>query len=209
MEKSRYDGYITLLRTLLCEKKLRHSLSVMETAERLAPFFGCDADKAALAGLLHDITKDQTPEEQLQLCGEFGIMLDKVSAGEEKLLHAVTGEGFLRCRLGIADREVLDAVRYHTTGRAAMTSLDKVLYLADYIEPLRRFEGVEAVRALASEGSLDEALFLALSQTIGELLGRGSAIHRDTVDARNSLIEAGLLSGRASSGQRQRRNNII
>jgi len=187
MTRGEYEGYIGLLKRHLSEDKLMHSVSVMETATELAARLGCDADKAALAGLLHDITKQRTRKEQLQLCGEFGIMLDKVSANEEKLLHAVTAEGFLRCRLGVSDREILDAVRYHTTGRAAMTALDKAIYLADYIEPLRRFDGVDEVRSLSAR-DIDKALALALTQTVRELLDRGSAIHPDTVAARNALI---------------------
>lgn len=201
MTRAEYEAYVELLKSHLSEDKLMHSVSVMETAKKLAARLGCDEDKAALAGLLHDITKERTRKEQLQLCAEFGIMLDKVSAGEEKLLHAVTAEGFLRCRLGITDSDVLGAVRYHTTGREDMTALDKALYLADYIEPLRTFDGVDAVRALSRQ-NLDGALLLALSQTVRELVDRGSAIHPDTVAARNALILAGVGQGKRSASAR-------
>ncbi|MBC8535704.1 bis(5'-nucleosyl)-tetraphosphatase (symmetrical) YqeK [Feifania hominis] len=181
------DG-IKLLEQMLSEKRFRHSLSVRDEAVRLARRYGADEQKAEIAGLYHDVTKDMGPAEQLKMCDEFGIMLNAVERSSYKLLHALTGACYTRERLGVDDEEIFGAIYYHTTGRADMTLLEKIIYMADYVEPLRDFDGVEPVRAIVYE-DLDRALLLALDNSFFELLGKHAQIHPNTLEARNFLLE--------------------
>ena len=178
---------ITLLSKRLSEKRLHHSIAVMEEMERLAQRYGLDVARARIAGLVHDCTKDETFENQLRLCEEFGIIISDLERYSPKLLHAITGAAYARVRFGLKDEEALGAIRYHTTARADMTLFEALLYLADYVEPLRAFEGVEQVRRLVDD-RLEEALLTALDATIGELVELGSLIHPDTLAARNSIL---------------------
>ncbi len=186
------EYYKELLKERLSEKRYRHSLSVQEEAVRLAKRYGADREKASLAGLLHDVMKDVPRDEQLKYCRDNDIMLTLFEEKEPKLLHAVTGAHYLRNALGIGDQEVLLAVRYHTTGRAGMSLLEKIIYLADFVEPLRSFEGVEPVRTVLREKGLDEALLRALDFSVTEVVSRESLLHSDTVFARNWILEERL-----------------
>ena len=125
----------------------------------------------------------------MRLCREFDIILSNLEKRSPKLLHAITGAPVARHRFGLDDVQALEAIRYHTTGRAGMTLFDKLLYLADYVEPLRAFPGVERVRAVVDD-DLNRALALALDGTIAELLESGSLIHPDTLAARNDVLLA-------------------
>lgn len=166
-------------------RRVRHVLGVEEEAVRLAEQYGADIEKARVAALLHDCTKRLDYSEQLELCVRFGVELDAWEKAEVKLLHAKTGAAMARHVFG-ADEAVCDAIRWHTTGRADMTLLEKVLYLADYIEPNRHFEGVDALRRAVYE-DLDQGLELGLRMSIEEIEARGSPVHPDTLDAYNSI----------------------
>ena len=180
---------IERLAGVLSEKRLNHSIAVMEEMERLSLHYGLEPERGRLAGLLHDCTKDETFENQLRLCREFDIILSNLEKRSPKLLHAITCAPVARHRFGLDDVQALEAIRYHTTGRAGMTLFDKLLYLADYVEPLRAFPGVEKVRAVVDD-DLNRALALALDGTIAELLESGSLIHPDTLAARNDVLLA-------------------
>lgn len=153
-----------------------HSRHVEEQALRLAKRYGADEAQAGLAGLLHDITKQKNNE---QLKHEF-----KVTSPVEKTLHGPTAAAWLRHNGYIEDPDVLSAIRYHTTGRAAMSLLEKIIYIADITAEGRDFEGVDTLRALA-EKDLDEAVLWALDSSIKSLLERRSAIDPETVLAYN------------------------
>jgi len=170
------------------KKRMRHSIGVSRAAARLAVFYGVDAEKAELAGLLHDCAKCLSHEEMLRLCEEFGISLDPLSMGDRALLHGPLGSAIARKYFGIEDKIILDAIYCHTTGKKGMNLFEKVLCLADYIEPGRRFPGVEEIRSLAYS-DLNRALLKGFELTIRHVLDTGNKLHIGTVEARNELIE--------------------
>ncbi len=167
----------------LDEKRIAHVTGVESQAVMLAMHWGEDPDKAAVAGILHDITKAQGKEKQLKLCEKYGIILEQAERDNPALLHARTGAALSRDLFGISD-EIYSAIRWHTTGRPDMTRLEKIIYLADYTEPTRDFEGVEELRALSFE-DLDRAMALGLEMSIEDLTERGKPIFHDTMDAFN------------------------
>lgn len=181
------ERFESIVKERLSARRFQHTCGVVEAAKELALRYGGDEKQAQLAGLLHDITKEDSIYEQLVYCREFGIVLTDLECRSPKLLHAMTGAEYARHRLGVTDPAVLDALRYHTTGRQNMTVLDKILYLADYIEVNRNFDGVEEVRALIDQG-LDAMMFQAMRQTIQELLDKPALIHPDTFACYNQLL---------------------
>ena len=174
-------------------KRMPHVLGTAEEAARLARRYGADETQARVAGLLHDCTKKLDMAEQLALCGQYGIVLDPLEQKALKLLHAKTGAAIARHVYGVDDA-VYQAILYHTTGRAGMSLLEKILYLADYIEPSREFANdpdVVRLRETVYE-DLDRGLLLGLIMTIDEMVGMGNPVHHDTLDARDDLIEKGV-----------------
>ena len=174
-------------------KRLPHVLGTAEEAARRARRYGADETQARVAGLLHDCTKKLDMAEQLALCGQYGIVLDPLEQKALKLLHAKTGAAIARHVYGVDDA-VYQAILYHTTGRAGMSLLEKILYLADYIEPSREFANdpdVVRLRETVYE-DLDRGLLLGLTMTIDEMVGMGNPVHHDTLDARDDLIEKGV-----------------
>jgi len=186
------EQYIELLKGRLSSKRFRHSLAVAEQAVHLAGIYGADPDKARVAGLLHDIMKETSREEQLQILGDFGIILDKVVMAAPKCWHGVTGSVFLRGVLMIEDEDILNAVRYHTTARAGMSPLEITLFLADFTSADRDYEDVDVLRQLAEAG-YHEAMVYALSFTIRDLMEKRRMVHPDTLDAYNSVISQGFV----------------
>ena len=187
-----YTEYKQLLEKRLKPKRYYHSLCVADEALRLAEKYGCDTEKAYLAGLLHDITKNDTQEEHLQILSEFGIMLNDIEKNAEKLWHAISGAAYIEHILGIKDKDIITAVRYHTTARAGMSLLEKVLYLADFTSADRDYDDVDVMRKKV-EISIEAALDYALSYTINDLVLRQKPLHLDTVMAYNENLLKGSL----------------
>ncbi len=169
----------------LNHRRIPHVLGTEQEAVRLAERWGADVDKARRAALLHDCTKKLSLEEQLAVAERFRVPLDDMERREIKLLHAKTGAGIAEAVFG-TDEEITSAIRWHTTGRGNMTLLEKVIYLADYIEPNRDFPGVEELRRTCYE-DLDAGLLLGLEMTIGEMESRNAPIHPKTLEARDAL----------------------
>lgn len=170
--------------------RYEHSLGVERVARWLAEKYGADPEKAAFAGILHDITKHLSPQEQLNLCEKYGIIACNVEKSEPKMLHGKTAAAIARQEYG-APEDVCEAIACHTTGKYGMAALDKVLYLADYIEETHDFPGVDKARELAQD-SMDRALLYCYDQTLTELIERGKLIHSDTIGAYNDLIWQGI-----------------
>lgn len=168
-------------------KRWKHTEGVMETAVILANRFGADPVKADLAALLHDLAKFWPIEEQVAVIVENQLDMELLQY-DKQLLHAEVGAFVAKRDYEIEDPEVLDAIRYHTSGRIGMTLLDKIVCLADYIEPGRDFPGVEEIRKLA-EHHLEEALIAGFDSTIRFLLEKRKSIFPTTVFARNDLIQ--------------------
>lgn len=167
--------------------RYKHSLDVMEVSINLAQRYNYDTEKARVAGLLHDCAKYHDKTYLLKRVDDFGIMLDEIMTYNNELIHGVLGAVVAEKEFNIQDIEILDAIRYHTTGRENMKMLDKIIYLADYIEPGRSFTGLDKVRDLAFI-DIDKALILAMENTIKYLLDTNKLIHLDTIKARNYLL---------------------
>ena len=182
------DLYKLILKKELSQERYLHSIGVMETAINLARKHGVSEYKAAIAGLLHDCAKDIPEEEQLKLALEFGILLDEITCFERVLLHGPVGAKLAEIKFGIKDKEILKAIEIHTTGDENMTLLDKIIYIADYIEPGRDFPGVEDIRDKTYE-DLDEGVLMGLNSTIVYVLKKNSLLHPRTIDARNMLLK--------------------
>lgn len=171
--------------SFLKHRRIPHVLGTEQEAIRLAQRYGADVEKARRAALLHDCTKKLDMDGQLALCRRYGIRLDELEQKALKLLHARTGAAIARDVFGV-DGDIYSAIRWHTTGRAGMTLLEKIMYLADYIEPSRDFPGVEELRRVCYE-DLDRGLLMGLEMTIEEMRGMGNPIHHATMEARDFL----------------------
>lgn len=166
--------------------RYNHSLGVMNTSIKLARYYNANEKKAALAGLLHDCAKFDAQKDLLKMADEFGIILDNVMRNNVELIHGPLGAEIAKREYNILDKEVLDAISYHTTGKENMSLLEKIIFIADYIEPSRKFKGVEKIRELAFQ-NLNLSLIIAMDNTIKFLVDGGKLIHLDTVRARNHL----------------------
>ena len=168
---------------MLKPRRISHVWGCEHEARRLAERWGCDPDAAAEAGILHDCTKKLELSDQLLLSEKYGIINDTVETANTKLLHAKTGAAVAKDRFGVP-LEIENAIRWHTTGKPDMTTLEKVLYMADYIEPSRDFDGVDELRRLAYT-DLDAAMVLGLKMSLEDLEAGGITPHENTVQALN------------------------
>lgn len=168
-------------------KRLPHIRGTEKTAVELALRWGADPEKMRRAAILHDCTKYLPKEEHLEICDRCGIKLDPLERSAEKLLHAKSGAALAREMFG-QDEEIVTAILYHTTGRGNMTLAEKILYLADYIEPCRDFPEADEMRHLAWE-DLDAAVLLGIRLSIQEMLERNRVVHHNTLEAEASLLK--------------------
>ena len=167
--------------SLLKPNRVAHVLGCRDTAVEMAKRWGVDETDAARAAILHDITKALDGPLQLTLCNEYGIVLDEFSTNNPKTLHALTGS-LVAQRIFGENTAVVDAIRWHTTGKPNMNVLQKIIYVADYMEPNRDFPGVEQLRELAFT-DLDEALKLGLQMTLNLLREQGRQISPESQQA--------------------------
>ncbi|MBE6081273.1 MAG: HD domain-containing protein [Tissierellaceae bacterium] len=168
-------------------KRYIHSVGVMETSVKLSKIYNCNTDKARMAGLLHDCGKLQDKKNYLKMIDDFDIILDNVMEHNTDLIHGPLGAKIAEKVYDVHDKEILSAIYYHTTGKENMSLLEKIVYIADYIEPNRDFEGVERVRELAFV-DLNESLIQSMDNTIKYIVDKKILIHLDTIKARNYLI---------------------
>ena len=166
---------------LLKPERIAHVSGCESEAVRLAVEWGEDPELAAEAAILHDATKRWSLQEQVRRCGAYGIPLGQAELESPAILHAITGAAFAREEFGVCDA-VYGAIRWHTTGKADMTLLEKIVYLADTVEPNRDFPGVEQIRK-ACDTDLDEAMALALRRSLAHIGERGKQPHPATVEA--------------------------
>lgn len=181
------EKYKEILKERLNEKRYYHSLCVAEEAKRLAEKYGGDSDKCYLAGLIHDITKNSSDEEHLQIFKTFDIILNCTEKNAKKLWHAMSGAAYIKYVLQIDDEEIIDAVRYHTTAKADMSLTAKILYLADFTSTDRDYDDVDVIREKVDK-SLNEAFIYALQYSITDLVNREKAVHIDTINAFNQAV---------------------
>lgn len=178
-------------------RRWQHTLGVMHSAIELAERYGADPARAELAAIIHDVAKYWPVQRQSAVIAENGMNADLLNY-DAPMWHSEVGAYVAEHEYGIEDREVIDAIRYHTSGREGMTLLDKVVCLADYIEPGRDFPGVEFIREKARL-SLEEGLVAGFDSTLRVLVERGQTIFPTTVLARNDLIRQ--LAQRESARQ--------
>lgn len=178
------------VRAQMHEKRYLHTLGVADSARKLALRYGADPDKAELAGYVHDYCKCWPIPKLHAYLLRYDLPQDIIE-GEKELWHAFVGANVIQTEVEITDPEIIQAVRYHTTGRVGMSLLEKVVCVADYIEPQRAFPGVETIRELA-EKDLDHALAQALGGTITMLIERKKTVYPLTLLAYNDLVGKGL-----------------
>jgi predicted HD superfamily hydrolase involved in NAD metabolism len=166
-----------------------HILRVVEEARRLAKGHRVDPERAEIAALGHDLVRGRTPAELLALAPDHGIEPSDVERAEPILLHGPISARIMAGRYGIDDEEALAAARHHTTARAGMSALERLIFVADKIEPekARSDEDIGRARELA-DGSLDEAMRVLLDRQVRRAIEQGWPLHPDTVAARNELI---------------------
>ena len=170
------------------KKRFKHTLGVVESATQLAKLYKVDVEKARLAALLHDCAKEMPLKDMQALVEASKYEADDELLANGNLLHGLAGMIRAEKEFSIIDLDVLEAIRVHTTGKVHMSKLDKVIFLADYIEPSRDFPGVENLREL-SKLSLDKAVLCAYNSTIKHLLDIDAYIYPLTIDGRNNLLE--------------------
>ncbi|WP_341960870.1 bis(5'-nucleosyl)-tetraphosphatase (symmetrical) YqeK [Planococcus maritimus] len=163
----------------LPEKRYPHVLGVMNTAVALAKVYGVSEEQARIAAILHDVAK-YADRDWMRGIIEKENMDPLLLDYHHELWHAPVGAYLAAYEFGVADQEILDAIRYHTTGRAAMTDLEKIVYIADMIEPSRKFPGVERLRAMKNDG-LDQLMEASIRQSIEFLTSKNQPVYPDSL----------------------------
>lgn len=184
--ENKIEFYKTKLKPLIPEKRYEHSLNVMKTAVKLAEKYNEDIEKALVAGLLHDCAKGFTFQDLKDLAKKENFKIPKNTLDHPSTLHAPMGQVVAKKEFGVDDPEILSAIAKHTTGDKEMSTLDKIIFLADYIEPGRKTPGVDEIRELAAQ-DLDLAVLTAMNNTINYLTKQGRPINPITITARNEL----------------------
>ncbi|WP_057491748.1 bis(5'-nucleosyl)-tetraphosphatase (symmetrical) YqeK [Streptococcus orisasini] len=189
-----YETYVSMTRENLLEKlksqvskkRLQHMLGVEKASIYLAEINGYDPEKAGLAGLLHDYAKELSNEEFLALIDKYHLNPELKNWGNE-VWHGLVGIYKIQEDLGLKDKEILRAIEIHTVGSSEMTMLDKIVYVADYIECNRDFPGVNKAREIA-EQSLDEAVAFETVHTVEHLAHRAVPIYPQTIETYNAYV---------------------
>lgn len=181
------------LKQNLKPSRYEHTLGVAETAKKLAVLNGIDKEKAEIAGLAHDVAKNLSKEEMLKIIKEHNIKLSLVEENNLNLWHSIIAPIVAEVRLDIHDEEILESLRWHTTGKEDMSVLVKIIYIADMIEPGRSFEGLEEIRKETFE-NLDKGVYTGLTHSIKFLIDKDLLIDENTIKARNYLKVYGNLN---------------
>jgi nicotinate-nucleotide adenylyltransferase len=181
------SDYKKIIKSRMSEYRYVHSVNVSQEAKRLAKLYGADEEKAAIAGILHDITKETPKDEQLKIIVDSGIILDDVQLNAPKLWHGISGSVYVKNNLGIDDEDILNAIKYHTTGRANMSLLEKIIFVADFTSEERTYKGVSTMRK-KSRKSLENAMLYGFKFTFTDLSKRELSIHPDELACYNEII---------------------
>lgn len=183
---------IEKLNTMLKPNRLAHSINVANCAVKLSEIYGCDTGKAYLAGLVHDCAKYFTKDQIDSYVKKYNIKLDPLEVNNISLSHSVIGSFVIQDVFNIQDMDIINAVRYHTTGRENMSTLEKIIFMADMIEEGRNFPGVDELRKLSFNGQLDKALITSFNNTIKFVIENNQLIHPRSVSARNYLMQENI-----------------
>lgn len=179
--------YKKIIKSMMSENRYNHCANVSKEAVKLAKRYGGDEEKAAIAGILHDITKEMPKEEQLQIMLDSGIILDDIQKNAPKLWHGISGSVYIKNHLDIDDEDILNAICYHTTGRAGMSLLEKIIFVADFTSEERTYKGVATMRK-KSRKSLEDAMLYGFKFTFSDLSSRELAIHPDELACYNEIV---------------------
>ena len=184
------EELIDILDIRLSKKRCQHSLNVAEEAKKLAEHYGfSDPEKAYYTGLLHDICKEIPKEEQLEMVSASKMDVTDVELVTSPLYHAIAGAWYAEHVLNVHDSDILSAVRYHTVGRAGMSRLEEIIYIADLISADRSYKDVGKMRKIAYQ-SLEKAMLEALRFSVTDVVGKGSMLPKHTIEAYNYYISA-------------------
>ena len=175
---------VDFLKGRLQEKRFKHSLGVMNMAERLARKYNVDVKEAKIAGLLHDCAKNMSNQELIEYCKNNGIEIDDIKMQAPGILHADVGADIAKKKFNVSD-EVKESILYHTLANETMTDLDKIIYISDLIEEGRDLEGLDKIREMAFI-DLDKALVMALEYCMENVKQVGKNIHKQSIDALNA-----------------------
>jgi nicotinate-nucleotide adenylyltransferase len=175
------------LKQHLDEKRILHCQRTAEEAVLLSKRYGADEHKALVAGLLHDVAKGSCRYGLIGVASQYHVDVDEVEKNNPELLHGKVGAAMVQADLGITDEDILSAIRWHTTGRAGMSLLEKIIYIADLIEPGRNFDGIDQIRDLAHQ-DIDEAMLVALEQVMDFVKCKGFTLHPNSVEAYQSIL---------------------
>ena len=178
---------IAFLEQQLSPKRFRHSCNVARAARQLAQKYGADVEKAYFAGLMHDVCKEMLFDDQkaLMLAGDFAP--DEAELQSKKVWHGIAGAYYLQSEFGVTDKDILNAVRFHTVGRANMSLLEEIIYIADMISEDRDYKGVGKMRKLAFE-NLQDAMFEAIRDSAVAILKKGVMLPQYTIAAYNYYL---------------------
>ncbi len=183
-----FDQYEELLKGRLSKKRFTHSMNVAEACYDLAERFGADKKRCYLAGLLHDIMKEDLPERQKQMTIDSGLRPDPAEIDAPTLWHGVAGAAYVRDKLGIHDEEIINGIRFHTVGCAKLTLLEKIVYLGDMISAERSYKDVDRFRKIC-RNDLDKAMAVALAYNIMDVCKKCGSIPKYTFEAYNYYLK--------------------
>lgn len=182
------DYYESLIKSRLSEYRFTHSMNVAKSAVELAEKYGADKEKAYIAGVLHDIMKEENLDVQREFIEKNGEKMTFLELNSKSVYHQMSGSAYAKLELNIDDEDILNAIRFHTTGRRGMTLLEKVIYTADFISAERNYPDVDVMRTKAKV-SLEDAMLYSLKYTINDLTSKTAVIHPDTIECYNWIIE--------------------
>ncbi len=189
-----FEEMDALLKQSLRPNRYIHSLNTMKEAISLAEYYGEDIENARIAGLLHDCAKNLNDDETIKYCNLYGIKLNEIEQSQVFLMHGTVGAIIAKEKYEVNNEIILNSIKYHTTGNFKMSMMDKIIYLADYIEPGRLHCGADNARKLAYI-DINKALICAFDNVIKYVISQEGLIHPSTIEARNSLLLDSVDSG--------------
>lgn len=187
MEKNEIARIQNRLKENVSEHRYIHTLGVIKAAVNLAKKYNEDEESAYMAALLHDYAKNFSEKQLKEYIADNNLDIDEIMLNAYQLLHGKVAAHIAKNEFNIQNDDILNAIEYHTTGRQKMSKLEKIIYLADFIEENRTYSGVEELRKVADE-NLNKAVLQALNNTIKYVLSLEGLLHLNTIEARNSLL---------------------
>lgn len=185
MDRTYFESLLEKVKVKMDENRYNHTLGVAHTAAALAMCYGSDSDKALIAGILHDNAKCGSDEEILKECNDFGIEVTDFERNNPFMLHGKLGAYYARTEFGIEDEDIINSIVWHTTGRPEMSLLEKIIFVADYIEPLRyKQKNLKEIRELAFS-NLDECVYVIARDTVDFIESHGKNLDDMTVLTRD------------------------